>query len=50
MHLRIGYTGIWGDTVLIYLSPTNLHSGTAFYKHNGEDNYQETGMIKYVTK
>ena len=38
----------WGDTVLIYLSPTNLHSGTAFYKQVGEDNYQETGMIKYL--
>jgi|TARA_R100001224_G_scaffold113076_1_gene97272 translation initiation factor IF-1 len=38
----------WGDTILIYLSPTNLKSGTAFYRKIGEDKYEETGIARYV--
>ena len=38
----------WGDTILIYLSPTNLESGTAIYRETAQQEYQETAMIRYI--
>jgi hypothetical protein len=38
----------YGDTVLIYLSNTNLNSGTAIYETNNGNDFRETAMIKYV--
>jgi translation initiation factor IF-1 len=42
----------WGDTVLVYLSPTNEKSGTAFYEIIGDDGkdfiYRQTAMVNFI--
>jgi|TARA_R100000482_G_scaffold121676_1_gene68145 hypothetical protein len=41
-----------GDTVIIYLSPTNDKSGTAFYDIVGDDGkewvYKQTAMVNFI--
>lgn len=42
----------FGDTIIIYLSPTNEKSGTAFYETIGDDGkefkYRQTAMINFI--
>jgi hypothetical protein len=44
--------GDFGDTVIIYLSPTNEKSGTAFYEMIGDDGkefiYRQTAMVNFI--